>query len=124
MPTTNITDQIIFCLQAQTTLIHLCAALRSIQRNIQPLCFSKTGEGGGGAYRVARIGVAMPDCGLAGFIMLEQRGNLLRHHHRPKRKIAVGDGLCRAGKIGLHAPMARPGPGPGSSEGCNYLVSD
>ncbi len=124
MSAAHIADEFIFFLQAQTALIHLGATLCSIQRHVQSLCFGETGKGGSGTHRVAGIGVAMTDRGLAGFIMFKQLGDLLGHHHRAERKIAIGDGLGRAGKIGLYPPVTRPGPGTGPSESCDNLISD
>ena len=106
MPAPHIADQVVFFLQAQASVIDLLSAGGSILRHIQALCFCKTGQGGGGADRMAGIGVAMADGGAAGIIMFKHIGNLWRNHHRAKREIAICDRLGGAGKVRLHTPMA------------------
>ena len=104
----DIANQLVFFLKVKAALIDLLAPRGRVLRDIQALRFGKAGKRRGGADRMARIGISVADGGFARFIGFENFGDLWRDHDRAEGKIAVCDGLRRAGKIGFYPQCRDP----------------
>lgn len=102
--TTYISDKIIVFLEFPQTSKEFPPPRRRVLPNAQASDFGQGGQGSGSANRVAGIGVALIDRGLAAGVVFNDFGNLARDPRSPKREVPVGNRLGGCHGVRLYPP--------------------